>query len=214
MVTALKSARRPVPKYLQIVAEEESKKTEVAEFAMYCYWQGESKLGSLNGVHSTRSGWRDGLEVVRVEYDPKAIAYSTLLDAAQKFECATAVFTHTESQFKIAKAQVGSRSKRVSGNMRDAKASDQKYQMLQTPLRYLPMTEMQATKVNSSIGTRANIEELLSPKQKQLLQYVVKVQQKDKSALAGMTPPTNSSKAMLEYQQKLVAKIRTVLSKK
>lgn len=212
MVAALKQTSRPVPKYLQIVAAEESQRTETAEFAMYCYWSGEAKLGSLNGVHSTRSGWRGGLEVVQVKYDPNIIQYKTLLDAAQKFDCATAVFTHTEAQQQVAKAQVGSKAKRVSGKMRDAKASDQKYQLLQTPLRHLPMTEMQATKVNSGLS-RGKVEELLSPHQQQLLKYITQVEKKDKTALAGMKPPTNSS-SLLGYQQKLIAKIHSVLAKK
>ena len=30
--------------------------TETAVFAMYCYWEGEAKLGTLDGVISTRIG--------------------------------------------------------------------------------------------------------------------------------------------------------------
>lgn len=213
MTAALYKYKRAAPKYLEYVVREESIKTETAEFAMYCYWSGEVKLGSLKGVHSTRSGWRNGLEVVSVKYDPTVIKYETLLGAAQKFDCATAVFTHTDAQQRIATAAVGGKAKRVSGQMRDAKASDQKYQLLQTPLRYLPMTEMQATKVNSGLGTRANVKELLSPRQQQILNFIGQVQKKDKTALAGMTPPTDSG-ALAKYQQQLLAKIHSVLGKK
>ena len=202
MLAALKAAGRPAPKYLHFVASNSNRKTQTAEFAMHCYWEGEAKLGSINGVSSTRSGWRNSLEVVRVDYDPTVVDYKTLLTEAQKFNCASKVFAHTDSQLAAAKQAVGNNAEKVSGNMRDAKASDQKYYLLQSPARYLPMTELQSTKVNSLIRSRKPVNDALSPRQQKLLKQIVDALKKDKTALTGLTVPTNSSE-LPAYQKKL-----------
>jgi len=62
MVAALKSAKRPVPSYLQLVADAERKGSKIATFAMHCYWEGEAQFGRLDGVQSTLSGWKAGKE--------------------------------------------------------------------------------------------------------------------------------------------------------
>lgn len=208
MIAALNAAGRPAPQYLHFVAGDSSRKTQTAEFAMHCYWEGEAKLGSINGVSSTRSGWRNNLEVVRVQYDPSLVDYKTLLTEAQKFDCASKVFAHTDSQLAAAMQAVGKKkSERVSGNMRDAKASDQKYYLLQTPARYLPMTELQATKVNSLIGSRKSVANALSPRQQKLLVRISEVLKKDKTALAGLKVPTDTSD-FHSYQAKLESKLK------
>jgi len=207
MISALNAAGRPAPKYLKYVATNPSRRTQTAEFAMHCYWEGEAKLGSINGVSSTRSGWRNSLEVVRVDYDPTVVDYKTLLTEAQKFNCATKVFAHTNSQLTVAKQAVGSKAEKVSGNMRDAKASDQKYYLLQTAARYLPMTELQATKVNSLIGSRKAVDDALSPRQIKLVNRISAVLKNDKTALTGLKVPTNSSE-FSKYQVKLESKLK------
>ena len=99
MVAALKAANRDVPRYLLALATSEPVESmETATFAMHCYWEGEAKLGSINGVSSTRSGWIDSLEVVTLKYDPELVDYSNLVDTALSFECASKVFTHSPSQ--------------------------------------------------------------------------------------------------------------------
>jgi len=52
MTAALKAAKRPVPSYLSAIAIDNSK-LETATFAMHCYWTGEARLGSIDGVMST-----------------------------------------------------------------------------------------------------------------------------------------------------------------
>jgi len=106
MTAALKAAKRPVPSYLSAIAIDNSK-LETATFAMHCYWTGEARLGSIDGVMSTSAGWAGGLEVVQLTYDPSIVEYSKLVETAQSFQCATKVFTHSDSQLKTAKALVG-----------------------------------------------------------------------------------------------------------
>ncbi len=92
MIAALKANDRKVPDYLLMLAAETDSKTETATFAMHCYWEGEGLLGSVKGVTSTRSAWRDGLEVVDVEFDPTIVDYTELVDAAHTLDCASKVF--------------------------------------------------------------------------------------------------------------------------
>ena len=56
MVAALKAAKREVPTYLSDLARDRSN-LQQATFAMSCYWTGEARLGSIDGVMSTTSGW-------------------------------------------------------------------------------------------------------------------------------------------------------------
>jgi len=81
MVLALRAAKRDVPNYLSLLVQEAgTKKTKKATFAMHCFWEGEARLGSLNGVLNTRSAWLQGKEVVEVTYDEGAIGYGGVME--------------------------------------------------------------------------------------------------------------------------------------
>ena len=127
MVAALTAANVEAPSYLTALATSKpTASTQAATFAMHCYWEGEAKLGSISGVHSTRSGWKDSLEVVTLTYDPKVVNYEKLVDAAKSFECASKVYAHTPKQLKIAKAKFGNAALPIkdASTIKDAKASD------------------------------------------------------------------------------------------
>lgn len=57
----------------------EKSKLQSAVFGGGCFWCGEALFERLRGVESVTSGYADGVEVIRVEYDPTIIAYDTLL---------------------------------------------------------------------------------------------------------------------------------------
>ena len=171
MVAALKAAKREVPTYLSDLARERSN-LQQATFAMSCYWTGEARLGSIDGVMSTTSGWAGGREVVSLTYDPKLVEYSKLVETAQSFHCASKVFTHSASQLKTAKSLVGDKAEQFPGGARKAKLSDQKYQLRTSRgVRSLPLTSYQSTKVNSFVrgSQRSKYLEFLSPRQKAML---------------------------------------------
>ena len=109
MLKALSAAKHSPPPYL-IGLGSEDQALETATFAMHCFWEGESLLGSLAGVYSTRSAWRDGLEVVTLQFNPAEIEYEKLVAAAQSFECASRIFAHNQRQLEIAKQQAGDRA--------------------------------------------------------------------------------------------------------
>ncbi len=152
-------------------------------------------MGSIDGVYATTSAWRDGLEVVNVLFDPQEVKYETLLNKARQFKCASKVFAHTKSQLNTAKEIVGSKAVMASDsqNPRLAKSSDQKYYLANSPLRILPMCDLQVTKINAAIGLRQPFESLLSPRQSELLKKILAKQNADKGSLRSFTTPIDDN---------------------
>lgn len=205
---ALEKTGKKTPAWLRLIVPTDSK-IEIAEFAMHCYWEGEAKLGGLEGVHTTRSAWRGDLEVVQLLYSPETIDYKTLLEKAQSFECASKVFAHTDDQFRIANALVPDRAARATGNTRDAKSSDQLYYLKQTPLRHLPLTSLQATKINALVKQRQPVDPILSPRQLQLLKQIRQVLSQNRSALSDYTFPADQQK-LSAYHRKLAEELQRI----
>lgn len=215
MVAALRAAGREVPKYLQAVAESQKNNVvQSATFAMHCYWEGEAKLGTVPGVHSTRSGWMGNLEVVTLTYDPEIVEYQKLVATARSFKCATKVFAHTDQQLEIARRIVGAEAVALAAEdqIRDAKASDQKYYLLQTSLRHLPLVESQAMKINAALATQQSFEQWLSPRQTKLLHRIQAVKSRDDTLLSSFRFPDQVSE-LAAYAAKLTAKLEQLESK-
>ena len=169
VIAALRSAGRKIPDYLQLVVREEApSRPETAEFAMHCFWEGEAKLGSLSGVLATKAGWREGREVVQVRYDAAVVDYRSLLRTAQTLQCASTVYAHTDEQLGVARAEAGSDAKPATGEFREADASDRKYYLRNSGLCYLPLTELQATRINAALAEETDVKKLLSPRQRAL----------------------------------------------
>ena len=68
--TALKKTNTTIPAYFKFAYEEivaqHASTIETAYFSMFCFWSGELKLGPIDGVVKTTSGFMDGREVVKV----------------------------------------------------------------------------------------------------------------------------------------------------
>ncbi len=166
MVEALRAADRTPPGYLKLTAVEMNDAPhQQATFAMHCYWDGEAALGRLPGVVTTRAGWLEGLEVVEVTFNPAELTYERLLTQAVEVECADRIFAHDDSSLAIARRVAGDRAVKRSAPARQAKASDQKYTLRNINLWYVPLTPMQATKVNAAIRLRESPYVWLSPNQ-------------------------------------------------
>jgi len=207
MVAALEKAERAVPDYLRLMAAESST-LEKATFAMHCYWEGEAQLGSLDGVVGTHAAWLDGKEVVEVEFDPAVIEYAALVKQAKSMKCASNVYTHTADQQKVAETQLGDLAKLASGvnGHRDAKQSDQKYYLRNSPLRFLPLTENQAVKINAALSTDDSAKQWLSPRQSEILKTIEALSVKQQQELAGMMFPSDESQ-LASYQTQLLTKL-------
>ncbi len=202
MVAALKATNVKPPKYLELIAADQSKTLKKATFAMHCYWEGEANLGKLDGVANTHSAWVGGKEVVEVTFDPAQIEFEKLITQAIKMKCATTVFAHDTQQLAIAKKNVGKDAQAITpkSNYRTAKLSDQKYYLRQTILRHLPLTTAQATKINAALFARKNVRELLSPRQLKMLEKIES--RKSDSRLRSLVFPNDDSK-LIAYTQKL-----------
>lgn len=149
MREALRNAHRPVPAYLELLIEEERARggsPSTATFAMHCFWEGEVKLGAVDGVLETKPGFTEGREVVRVTYDRSRLSQDALARAAER---------------------LGYRAQ--DGAFRSSDRDD-KYQLRSSPLRFVPMTETQKAKVNSAVGRGEDPASYLSPRQQQLLE--------------------------------------------
>lgn len=174
LVTGLRGAGATPPLYLTNLAAESAaakRGVETATFAMHCFWEGEVKLGALDGVLATIAGFLDGKEVVEVEFDTTVISFESLLAMARKFECATLIFTRTDQQHHIV-AAAGIASKRSNDTVRPDK--EPKYYLSRTPWRAVPMTPLQACRVNAALGAGRSPEEFLSPRQVELGRRVAK----------------------------------------
>ena len=207
MVASLEKAGREIPQYLRLLAREGDHSLARATFAMHCYWEGEAKLGKLDGVRSTRSAWVGEKEVVEITYDEKTIDYLTLLDNAKSLECATTVYAHDDKQMEIAKRKVGEAV--VAANQdfktRDAKTSDQKYYLRNSVYRHLPLSNLQAVKINAELFPNVNHQAaraFLSPRQLKLLAAVENRLAKDKDSLNQFVFP-DKREALVAYDQKL-----------
>ena len=173
MVTALRAAKNKIPTYLQLLHTElaaAQRGTETAVFAMACFWSGEGKLGELPGVVATRPGFLHHEEVVEVTYDANVLPYSDLVKQAQKLGCTRKVFARNKAQQKTASKLVG--KKAVSSNDPIRPDRDTKYYLRQEAARYLPLTDIQAARVNAAVGRRQDVTSHLSPSQTELYDII------------------------------------------
>jgi len=173
MIKALKNDNRNVPQYLKLPEEELRAKvngSEMAVFAMHCFWSGEEALGRIHGVISTNPGFMKGYEVVDVEYDPNVISYNKLLEYGKSEQVANHVFVKDGVQKSIAEKVVGKSSVSDLSNFRPD--TDPKHYLSQTIYKYVPMTALQASRVNAAIGSGRSPDAFLSARQLELLAFI------------------------------------------
>jgi Thioredoxin-like len=188
MTAALKKAGRPVPEYLKLAnAEANPAAREKAVFAMHCYWEGERLLGAMDGVLATRIGMLQGAEVVEVEFDPTVASYRQLLEKAVSLECAHQVFTRNDRQHDLARQVVGNKAVRTDAAI-DADTQQQYHLSLKPAYHYLPLTQLQATKVNAALAAGESPDRFLSPGQLAMHKRMEELLPRDTKKLAGLKP--------------------------
>ncbi|MGD9689916.1 MAG: VPGUxxT family thioredoxin-like (seleno)protein, type 2 [Phycisphaerales bacterium] len=166
MVKALADSKRPVPAYLALLHQEQAP-SERAVFAMHCFWEGEVRLGAIEGVLSTRSGFVGGEEVVEVMFDPARVTREALEATAREMACRLP-------------GRGGDEPMRPS-------TQDDKYQLRRTALAALPMTPLQATRANAAAGAGGDAQSVLSPRQKAMLARLSKLDPAKRPNLIGCT---------------------------
>jgi Thioredoxin-like len=183
MVEALVAADRPVPAYLSWVVEETTQRAEQATFAMHCYWSGEACLGDIPGVVRTTAGWLDGREVVEVEFDAATLSEAELQELSQERGC---------GEF-VAKAAPA----------RPATADNRKYHLERSRWRFVPLTPLQASRVNAALGRGGDPLRWVSPRQREMYGRVA---QASNGALNGLARPDNL-RELASYQHDLLARL-------
>lgn len=147
MIYALNSKHKEIPEFLSLLGEELSATTNDTKkekyFKMYCFWTGEKQLGSQEGVLNTEAGFMGGHEVVKVAYDEDQISETQLTKFAGL------------NNFK---PMAEDRTYRPS-------SKDEDYFLRHTDYKYLPLTALQRTKINSALGSKKSGLKYLSPKQ-------------------------------------------------
>lgn len=173
MIKALRAAKQPVPRYLEIAHAEFVSRAnlETALFSMYCFWQGEIDLGGIEGVVATRSGFMHGSEVVEVQYDGARLSYSGLLRQAKSLRCADRVFPLNAAQTRTAERILG--SQRVATIERFRPDGNIKYYLSQTPYRSVPMSDYQQVLVNRALFGGKDPRALLSPRQLRMAEAIM-----------------------------------------
>lgn len=154
MADALEAAKRKVPPYLELLADEsDAGKLGTAAFAMDCFWVGEAKLGAIDGVVGTEAGWLQGREVTLVRFHKDRIAFEKLVKEAAKVDCARKVYAENNRDLDAAEQLKGVAAGLLGKSYRPASRSDQKKQIQRTPFEKLDLSPAQAAKVNAFART-------------------------------------------------------------
>lgn len=203
MIAALEAAGRSVPAYLRLAASElDPRPRSRATFEMHCFWEGEARLGALDGVLATRPGFLLGNEVVEVEFDPRTIPFPRLLAEARRLECARRAFAHDPKDA----AAAGDGAALAPQRAGDAPESDRKRALAASPLRLLPLTEAQAARVNAALARGGAADEFLSPRQRRLaarLRAATPAELARAAAPPGGTPPPSLEERLRHLESRL-----------
>ncbi|WP_405206010.1 VPGUxxT family thioredoxin-like (seleno)protein, type 2 [Aquimarina sp. LLG6339-5] len=144
MQQAIEEKGRKIPEYINLLAQELSvKKAHKTYYKMSCFWSGEKELGKLTDVLNTESGFINYSEVVKVTYDPKELTKKAL-DAYATSNGMTLIDNQQSYQ---------------------SSSKDIHYYLQQTKFKYIPLTTIQQTKINSALGDGKPTLHLLSPTQ-------------------------------------------------
>jgi hypothetical protein len=172
MIDALTAFGASVPAYLEIAHAELSAwpKAETALLSMFCFWEGEIKLGAIPGVIATKAGFIRGSEVVQVHFDSRLLSYDQLLRRALRLRCADRAFPLNPEQRLTAEKVLG--AKRVGSAVRFGADANTKYYLSKTEYRFLPMTDIQMVRVNIALYRGMNPTEVLSPRQQEALMFI------------------------------------------
>ena len=164
--TALTKTNRLIPGYLSLLETELNAHTDELYLEMYCFWAGEKNIGSQPGVVYTEPGYSNGKEVVKVVFDQNLTSADKIVSSARKSGNADAI--HEKLGHKT-KAGTDIKSLPLKNYSID---KDLHYYLKNSVYANLPLTPMQATKINSAIGSGTNPSIYLSPLQLKMLEEI------------------------------------------
>ena len=153
MIKALTNYGNKIPEYVRLLGAELSAtdlKTKETYYSMYCFWTGEKQLGSIEGVLNTEAGFMNGREVVKVTYNPAIVQDQSLTSFAKQHRMQPIARDDTYYHAK----------------------KDEDYYLQQTTYKYIPLSNLQRTKINTALGERKDAEKYLSPSQRDWLRQM------------------------------------------
>jgi hypothetical protein len=193
MEESLRAAGREVPEYRSLVAGEYAPaRRETARFAVTCYWKGEQKLGALPGVIATRTGTTGADEVVEVSFDPTRIGRDALAAQASSMSCYR-----------------GERPVDRGAALDDS--NQQQYHLwLHKSWHFVPLTRLQATRVNAALVAGGSPERSLSPTQIEIHRKLCAASARDPRALDGLESLTvdRSPRGIADYTSRILDRLR------
>jgi len=144
MEMAILKYSKELPPYFEILKKELSSRGNLKEtyYKMYCFWSGEKHLAQAEGVIHTEAGFMGGYEVVKVKYNPEIISKNFLDDHASNADC---IPIKEDDSYRIDK--------------------DPQYYLKKSDYKYLPLSNLQKTQINSLLGQGKEPDFLLSPSQ-------------------------------------------------
>ncbi len=168
MVAALTKGESKAPGYLLTLREEEESKGRTLETVLFEVKDtavAEAKIGALGAVIRTRIGTRDGASVLEATFDPARQDYLSLLRTVWRMNVATAVvYSHDLRTEETRRAFGPSGAKRGSTEFTEA-AEPGLARLRESPYRAVPMTPVQALRVNSALHAGRDADQFLSPRQ-------------------------------------------------
>jgi hypothetical protein len=192
MVRALETSGLPVPRYLSLFLQEEMGRMNLGAsgetrlrssrvcFAMRDPAVAEADFGGLCGVLATRAGSMDQQKVVEVTYDSKLLSFGALVRFALQHKAGDVTFYRTNEERMAATIEVcrAQQSSAVVAYDHSFKACyDPKHALRRTPMRFVPLTPLQATRANRLIhyGSFDEAVQLLSPRQGMILTKAMRI---------------------------------------
>lgn len=169
-----------IPEYLRLLHQEHSAQDiRETHLAMYCFWSGEKNLGNLNGIIETKAGFMNGSEVVKIKYDANRVDEKSLIEYAASKNCADAVYSNDKREITVA-----NKLKLKTNKLGTFRPDNQpKYYTYNSEYKFLPMTSLQALKVNALIASKISPDDYLSPRQLEVLNLIKAKKLKLQSAI-------------------------------
>jgi hypothetical protein len=153
-------------------------------------------------VRSTRVGWLAGREVVDVRFDPRVLALGALLERAREWSCAERVWVANSAALEPARVLLGERVELLREEPGPAKESDELYYLGRSPLRFLPLSPLQAQHVNAALGAGTDPLVVLSPRQARLAERIERRLERAPTALESLRRPASASE-LIDYTREL-----------
>ena len=129
-----------------------------------------------------------------------------LVEKAAEMQCTQRVFVRADEHLAIAQAVVGKNAVRSDAAI-DARTTQQ-YHLAHSPeLHYLPLTRLQATRVNAALAGKKKPDDLLSPDQRRQADRIRELLARDPKRLAALTPD-RSPEGIAKYAGLLEAALK------